>query len=419
MGVGPRLSPGMSDLERDWAVGEAAAARCMGTINAVTAELCASLAELHVNGGWGGVGIQSLEHWATWKAGVSKYRAGNLVRIAKRVDELPTCFGLFRDGRLTEDSMARLARKAPSHRDAELADLALRRTVAQLDRILSKLPDVDGPDPAALRPGKVQLQERVDGSGKAVIELPADEWALFRDGLTRCRDVVYRERNNLADDAEVPQHGTGITYVDAITRMATEACDALDPTLQRTGARGERNQVVIHRDLLVDGTLGPGTIHGSIVALPDQLNRYMSCDAKVRMAITSGGKLLGITPTERIVNRALRRYLERRDGGCAHPLCDARLWLHQHHIHHWEDGGLTIPSNLLSLCNSCHRRLHVGDFSIEGNPEDPSTLVFRDRRGRPIEPPALGPPSPRGQSEPVTFTPASGERFNSAWFTWN
>jgi hypothetical protein len=409
----------MNQLERNRAVGEFAAARCMGTINAATAELCEALGELHANEGWGGVGIQSLEHWTTWKAGVSNYRAQNLVRIAKRIDELPTCFGLFREGRLSEDSMTRVARKVPASRDDEVANLALHSTVRQLDRILSALPDVEAPVPPMSRAGGVRLQERPDGSGKAVIELPADQWALFTGGLYRAREVEYRDKHDLDDAAEVPRTGGGVTLVDAIVRMSTEARDSLDPTFRRTGFRGEANQVVIHRDLLPDGTLGPGRLHGSLVNLPDALNRYLCCDAKVRMNVTMDGRLVGITPTERVPNRALRRHLERRDGGCAHPLCGQRRWVHQHHIVHWEDGGPTIPSNLVSLCSRCHRSLHAGDFSIEGNPETAASLVFRDKWGRAIEPPQIGPSDPSGTNEPAAFIPASGEPLRSALFSWN
>ena len=33
------------------------------------------------------------------------------------------------------------------------------------------------------------------------------------------------------------------------------------------------------------------------------------------------GQLIGIHPTDRTPNRAMRRYLARRDQGCTHPLC--------------------------------------------------------------------------------------------------
>ena len=61
------------------------------------------------------------------------------------------------------------------------------------------------------------------------------------------------------------------------------------------------------------------------------------------VAAYRAGQLIGITPTQRTVNRALRRVIERRDQGCAHPLCTQPRLLHIHHIVHWEHRGLTIP----------------------------------------------------------------------------
>ena len=63
--------------------------------------------------GWAGRGIRSPEHWLILKAGLSHGRAEGLVRIARRVDELPACFALFVEGRLGEDAMVRIARRVP------------------------------------------------------------------------------------------------------------------------------------------------------------------------------------------------------------------------------------------------------------------------------------------------------------------
>jgi hypothetical protein len=353
MDVATVLEPSMEARERAWDEGEHAAARLMGTINASTAGLCEVMATLIANEGWAGAGIASPEHWATWKAGISTRRARNLGTVARRIDELPLCFGLFREGRITEDSMVRIARRVPAKRDAEFAGIVLLRTVSQLDRLLAHLPILDQIDPGRPESSRrhLHISERDDGWGRGTFELPPE--------------------------------------------------------------------VVLHRDLCADGTLGPAQLHGSVVQLPDPLAKYLACDAQVRMVITSGGKLLGITPTERTPNRALRRYLERRDRGCAHPLCSQKLWLHAHHLLHWEDGGPTIASNLLMLCPQCHRSLHLGDFTIEGDPEVPTSLVFRDARGRPIEPPVPGPPISPDPGEPSPFIPPPGERCNAAWFSWN
>ena len=91
-------------------------------------------------GGWRGEGIRSLEHWVQWKAGVSERRAQDLVKIARRIEDLPRCWALFAAGRISEDTMARLARRLPAGRDAELARLVPELMVSQLNRILRTCP---------------------------------------------------------------------------------------------------------------------------------------------------------------------------------------------------------------------------------------------------------------------------------------
>ena len=101
--------------EEAWREGEHVLS-VMGTINLATVDLVRAIGSLDATGGWQGHGIRSLEHWVQWKACVSERRAQNLVRIARRVDDLPRCWGLFSEGRLTEDVMARLARRLPATR---------------------------------------------------------------------------------------------------------------------------------------------------------------------------------------------------------------------------------------------------------------------------------------------------------------
>ncbi len=140
-----------------------------------------------------------------------------------------------------------------------------------------------------------------------------------------------------------------VTWADGLVRMASEATDALDPALARTGHRDERNTVVLHHDVDPHGALGPGQLeHGPTV--PDSVARFLSCDARVQVMTYRQGRLIGINPAERTPNRATRRYLARRDQGCTHPLCTQKLWLHAHHIKHWTDDGPTSPENLTLLC---------------------------------------------------------------------
>ena len=400
-------SSGPGPQEAAWRFAEGEAVEVMGTVNVAVARLVAAVRVLLDTDGWEGVGIQSPEHWLCWKAGVARPRAEGLVAVARRVAELPACWALFTAGRLGEDSMVRIARRVPPSRDAEVAALAPTLLIAQLDRLLRSLPEhPDGTDrPPAPEPERMlRLRDRHDGWLRGEFCLPPDEGAVFRLGVTAGRDAEFRDRNNLDDDetgdpdALALAEGTRrVTWADGLVRMASEAADALDPTFRRTGQRGERNVVVIHHDLDPHGTLGPGQLElGPVV--PDPVARYLACDATVQVVTYRLGQIIGIHPTERIPNRATRRYLARRDQGCTHPLCSQRLWLHAHHIVHWEHGGPTLPANLVLLCPFHHRALHHGVFSIEGDPEA-GTLRFLDHFGHPIQPPRLDPPPGSGPPE--------------------
>ncbi len=402
----------------------------MGTVNVAIARLVAALVDLLGTDGWMGPGIQSPEHWVTWKAGVSRSRAEGLVRIARRAGDLPACWALFTAGRLGEDAMVRIARRVPAARDTEIAALAPSLLIAQLDRLLRSLPEQ--PDGGELRPDPermLRLRDARDGWLHGTFCLPADEGALIRLGLGAARDAEFRDRNNLPADTDTDpdtptdEGARSVSWADGLVRMASEAADALDPTLARTGQRGERNTVVLHYDVDPDGTLGPAQLENGPV-VPDPVARYLACDATVQVMTYRLGQLIGIHPTQRTPNRAMRRYLARRDQGCTHPLCTQRLWLHAHHLVFWENGGLTVPANLVLLCPFHHRALHHDEFSIDGNPET-GTLRFTDRWGQPIAPPGLDPPpdppggSPDRDSPPARYRPPLAERLTSDTFTWN
>ena len=264
-----------------WRAAEATAVEVMGAVNAGVARLVAAVAELLAVDGWVGAGIRSPEHWLSWKAGVSHGRAEGLVRIARRLDDLPACFALFAEGRLGEDAMVRVARRVPACRDAEIAALAPTLLISQLDRLLRSLPEQhDGSTERPEPERSMQVRDGRDGWTRGTFCLPADEGALLRLGLTAGRDAEFRDRNDLAPDddsidADHPVAGIrSVTWADGLVRMASEAADALDPTLRRTGQRGERNTVVLHHDVDPDGTLGPGQLElGPVV--PDTVGRYL------------------------------------------------------------------------------------------------------------------------------------------------
>lgn len=404
----------MSRQERVSEEAQATAVRVMGQMNVLAWQLVEMMVGVLEADAWdGGGGLRSPEHWLCYRTGVSSARAGRLTQIARRVDNLPRCIDLFRHGRLTEDAMALIAKKLPSSRDGELAQLAPMLLHSQLARILRHLPDHD-PKPSPTRERKAAFGFADDGWWEGRLTLPPDEGALAQKAMEAARNDLFRDRQqDVAPSVRGP-----VGWADAYLHLSQTALDALDPAAHRSEARGEQSMVLVHLDGRSDGD-GRARIHLG-PQLPDSLRRYLTCDAKVRAVIEDqSGRLLGISPLVPTVTPRLRSIIEQRDQGCRYPGCSQRRWVHIHHIEHREDGGLTIAKNLCSLCPFHHRLHHQGGFSISGDPERVDGLRFRDRWGQDIGPPDFGPVAPPLLGAEPTFQPPLGERLETRWFSWN
>ncbi|MGH2698855.1 MAG: HNH endonuclease signature motif containing protein, partial [Actinomycetota bacterium] len=70
--------------------------------------------------------------------------------------------------------------------------------------------------------------------------------------------------------------------------------------------------------------------------------------------------------------------LRRRDRGCTFPGCDARWFLHTHHIWHWGRGGPTDLDNLVLACTSHHKLVHEYGWDVRLGPNDVATWFKPD-----------------------------------------
>lgn len=111
--------------------------------------------------------------------------------------------------------------------------------------------------------------------------------------------------------------------------------------------------------------------------------RELACDAGIhRVVLGSNGEVLALGRRERSFNRAQRRALGSRDGGCVWPQCTAPpSWCHAHHIVEWSKGGRTDIDNGALLCSAHHHMLHNSPF----------TMRMVDGRPRLLAPPWLNP----------------------------
>ncbi|MBL8776698.1 MAG: HNH endonuclease, partial [Acidimicrobiales bacterium] len=73
------------------------------------------------------------------------------------------------------------------------------------------------------------------------------------------------------------------------------------------------------------------------------------------------GTVLDLGRRQRLFSRSQRRALAHRDHGCVFPGCDRPAhFCDAHHIHPWEDGGLTDLINAVLLCRRHHTLVHHG-----------------------------------------------------------
>lgn len=387
----PISDPRADDLEDRLAV-------IVGQLNALHAHLVELVAEARDTNAWAGLGIRSLTHWLTWKAGVTNERANALVRLAAAQTTHPELTALFADGRLTVDQAA-IAVKVEARHDHRVAEMAPLATVNQLRTIVRcSLPAV-APTPEPERPTPPEPTDSVatwtsdDGRYHLHADLSADHGRIVNSALRAARD-------RLRHDAP----GARISWVDALLDIAERSVGAESP------ARRERFRI----NLFLDPTAPVPATWPDGTTLPDLIRNHLTCDGLLSPIFTTNGHPTAVGRTQRIVPERLRRLVLHRDHTCVVPWCGARHDLDVHHIIHWLLGGHTEYENLVALCRRCHRAHHHGLLGITGNPLEPGGLVFTDRLGRVVTgqpravPPAGPPPEPR-----QPYEHALGERLDT------
>jgi hypothetical protein len=90
------------------------------------------------------------------------------------------------------------------------------------------------------------------------------------------------------------------------------------------------------------------------------------CDPHISEVILDAmGVPVAVRDRDRHPNRATRRALVVRDGGCAFPGCDCPpAWCDAHHVVRWKDKGKTEIRNLVLLCRRHHGIVHRSGWSI-------------------------------------------------------
>ncbi len=358
--------------------------------NAAQAELVALAAEAVDSGVWAQDGIRSVSHYLTWQAGVSAGTAQAWIDMAEKVagGEHPATVGLFESGQLTLDQ-ARAAVKAPPHTDEQVAALAGSMTVGQIRTTVRAARVPADPDPdGGSEQGRVSFDD--EGRFRLTAVLDPDRGRIVEAALSAARDRLFHDRGEASPTP----------WADALVDVCRRSLNG------ETEQVADRHHVVLFLDPSqpVQASWADGT------AVPDALNQLLTCDGTVSPVFVQNAVPLSVGRTLRVVPNRTRRVILRRDRRrCQHPMCSSRRGLQVHHIRHWADGGRTDSDNLITLCARCHRRHHLGEFTIHGDPN--TDIEFRARSGLKIQPPPHRQPCPPppGRS---TYIHPTGERLD-------
>src|SRR4051794_26742581 len=117
------------------------------------------VATVLTEGSWQAAGLRSPEHWLMLRAGLSRGQASAVVLLARRAAELPATTTALRQGRISLDQAAVVARHTPAAFDETVAEFAQHATVSQLQRSVTRYDftlEQDGQEEPTAKPEAVE-----------------------------------------------------------------------------------------------------------------------------------------------------------------------------------------------------------------------------------------------------------------------
>jgi hypothetical protein len=168
-----------------------------GQIHAATAELLRLLGRLDAIGGWQGMGIRSLGHWASIYLGIDMRTAAQQARVGRQLEALPAIAGAAAAGELGWSKLRLVAKVAQPETESRWLDLAREMSVGQLGRVVAayrraeETDDHDHSDNHRDRRG-IWLFDEPDGLVRIQGLLEPDDAAVLRAALAAHTELLWR-----------------------------------------------------------------------------------------------------------------------------------------------------------------------------------------------------------------------------------
>ena len=329
---------------------------------------------------WADEGILSCAHWLNIHCGISLGAGRERVRVARALPGLPKISSAFREGRVSYSKVRAMTRVATAENESFLLETAASGTASQLEKVVRhyrKYKRIEKLEQDNIRfaQRKVNLFQDDDDSWVIRGRLTAEQGALLQKALELGAEQLFQEQLDVPEEVEAqaeesqpldqPTSETAeARRADALTRMA----EAFVANTNSQASGGDAYLVNIHTDvdtLKAEGKAANAECgnHGHVSA---ETCRRISCDASVVHWLEQhNGEPLSIGRKTRTIPPAIRRALQRRDGGCRFPGCTCSRFVDAHHIIHWADGGETRLDNLVLLCRRHHRLVHEEGYGIQ------------------------------------------------------
>ena len=382
------------ELQRVRYEAEGALAQAAAHASAALAEMLAHLATFEATGGWADDGAKRPEEWLVWRCGVTPTEARYMIRIARKLAELPKIAAAFKAGELSYWQVRAMLPVASPEVEDTLLDMARYSTAGQLHRLVRAFKgclDRLELEKANERHSKRALNYHFDDDGFLVVygRLCPEDGAVLVTALEAAeqalRDEEHATQREAVADAKAATDekadGEDSDEAEAITPQPEEEvsaeqwrADALVAVARGALAKGHESraavpEVQIHVDVpsLIDGRGERCEIQDG-PAIASETVRRLTCDSVIQAVYERDGNVLEFGRKKRLIPARLRRALEQRDRTCRWPGCNRRCYRQGHHIEHWtRDGGETNPENCVLLCPFHHRLVHEGGFRIEGH----------------------------------------------------
>jgi hypothetical protein len=303
---------------------------------------------------------------------------------------LPHISKAFSAGRVSYSKVRAMTRVATLANEDALLNTAYHGSAQQLERQVQLYRRIKRTEVLAeeqVRHAHRELSWHIDDAGCWVFRgrLTAEQGAVVARALEAAMDCAFEEQRSEPKEVEreIEREAFKIGFAEPVAQRRADALERVARGYlagpETTDSAGDRYVVNLHTDietLKVDGEGAEANIDDRS-HVPAETSRRLACDASLLHWLeTAEGEPLSVGRKTRSIPPAIRRALQRRDGGCRFPGCTATRFVDAHHIVHWADGGETKMENLILMCRRHHRLVHEGGFGLEAG----SDRAFRFSR---------------------------------------